>query len=433
VAGAYWYAFSPARYLIAVGPPESPEARLLQSFSTLLDRLGGSVRVRVALVPHPGDAAQALDERRVDLAVVRPDVRLPGNGLTVAILREEAVLILTPSGDKVSSPSDLAGKSIALVSRTDADLPVLRALLDQYDAGSTARIEITPLAELQSVVRANRLQAVVVVASLSDPEARQAAALAAAGFGKAVTLLAVDQAAAMAARNPSFSPIDIPAGALMGKPAVPDEEIKGLAVASRLMARAGLDRGPVSTLTERLFEHRTELAKTAPLAAAMKAPETDAGTSAPIPNHRGALDYFNREQLTFMDRYGDWLWFALFAAGGVSSAFAWVGRLFVRRRRAATDDALDRLAQILAKARKADTRDELSRLAAEADQLVAACVRLARRRTTTTRTMGALMLAIESVRGALNDRRAELAAGASEPGFTPRLKAARRTGSPEAR
>ncbi len=109
-----------------------------------------------------------------------------------------------------------------------------------------------------------------------------------------------------------------------------------------------------------------------------------------------------------MDRYGDWLWFGLFAATGVSSAFAWIGQLFTRRRREVIDEALARLCRIVADARKAETLERLVEISAEVDRLVAICVWRARRRTTNARTISALMLAIDAARSTVRERREEI-------------------------
>jgi hypothetical protein len=45
--------------------------------------------------------------------------------------------------------------------------------------------------------------------------------------------------------------------------------------------------------------------------------------------------------MTFMDRYGEWLWLALFASGGIGSGIAWITQLFVRKRRELVDKVLD--------------------------------------------------------------------------------------------
>jgi hypothetical protein len=215
----------------------------------------------------------------------------------------------------------------------------------------------------------------------------------------------------------------LPPGAISARPAIPDEETKTAAVSYRLMARAALDRGPVSVLTERLFQLRSGIARTEPAINLMKAPDNDTATSSVLPNHRGALDYFNREQQTFMDRYGDWMWFALFAGGGVSSGAAWMARLLVRRRREIVDEVLERLGELMKEARCAQTRDELDALTREIDDLVKTCLSYARQRTTTTRVMSALILAIDSARSAIGDRRAELERAAPAPSAQSRREA----------
>ena len=60
----------------------------------------------------------------------------------------------------------------------------------------------------------------------------------------------------------------------------------------------------------------------------MKAPDIETSTSATLPNHQGAIDYFNREQMTFMDRYGERPWLALFASGGIGRGSTWITQLF---------------------------------------------------------------------------------------------------------
>jgi hypothetical protein len=136
--------------------------------------------------------------------------------------------------------------------------------------------------------------------------------------------------------------------------------------------------------------------------------------------------------MTFMDRYGDLLWLALFASGGLGSGFAWVAQLFVRKRRELVDQVLDRVLCILGEAREAKTTAELDDLSVEIDGLVTHAVRHARRRTTGTKTMSALIVAIDSARAAIADRRRDLLADVKPPTAKetgPRLAPAPRAGT----
>ncbi len=183
-----------------------------------------------------------------------------------------------------------------------------------------------------------------------------------------------------------------------------------------------LDRGPVSKAAQYLFQMRSRLALATPGANQMKAIDTDTATGAALPIHPGAIDYFAREQLTFMDRYGDWLWLAVFSMGGLSSAAAWLLQQFARKRREMIDVLLDRLLRILTDARQATTVRALDDLALELDRLVSLAVRYARNRTTNARAMSALILGIDSARAAIADRRRNIldeASGAAEESIEP--------------
>lgn len=411
IGAAYWSLIGPAHFTVGVAPVKSVETDLIEAFSHTLSDSNRGARLNVRKFERLQDAAHALETREVDLAVVRPDLSLPTNGLTVAILRQEALFILYPAGQKIEKVPDLAGKTIALVTRNGADNAAIGAVLDFYDVSARVRIDRLEEADIAGALSGgSSIAAAAFVATPGDAEARRVARAIANGFGKPVKLLEIGQSEAFSASHPGFAAIKIPAGGLLANPVVPAEEASSIGVSWRLMARAGLDRGPISVLTERLFEGRSALAKVSPVAMTMKAPDSDDATSAVLPNHRGALDYFNREQLTFMDRYGDWMWFGLFAAGGVSSAFAWIGQMFTRRRKEIVDQVLDRLCKILSEARRAQSHEELNALAQEIDRLVAICVRRARRSSAGTRTMNALSMIIEAARDAVRERRAELAA-----------------------
>lgn len=408
IAVAYWKLIGPTRYTIAVAPPQSAETAFIDAFASSLENGRRGVRLSVMREPDLESAARRLESGEAELAIVRPDVSLPANGLTVAILRQEALFILHPAAQKLTGASALKGKALALVSRSEADARAFDALLAFNDVAGAVRVEPVAEGDLQKALADGRVAGVAFVATPGSAEARRIARAVAQAFGKPLSLLALPQGEAFHTWNPAFSAIKIPPGGLLGDPALPAEETDGVAVSWRLMARSGLDRGPISTLTERLFEGRSGLARSSPVALSMRAPDADNATSAILPNHRGALDYFNREQLTFMDRYGDWLWFGLFAATGVSSAFAWIGQLFTRRRREVIDEALSRLCRILADARKADTLERLVEISGEVDRLVAISVWRARRRTTNARTISALMLAIDAARSAVRERREEI-------------------------
>jgi TRAP-type uncharacterized transport system substrate-binding protein len=408
---SYWYYVSPTRLTVAVGPRDGPEARLITAYAEALAERKRYIRLRIVPVDDVKSSAEELQQGKVDLAVVRPDVLLPTNGATVAILREEALVVVAPAASKIADLAGLEKKRLGIVSHHDADLPVIGSVLRQYDLASP-NLTLVPL-DKGMVAEAFASKRIDALAFLAVPVSAEAAeimrAVTAAAQGK-VTVIPIEEGEALALGSPVLSAASIPVGSFGGRPKLPGEDVKTVAVSYRLMARTDLDRVVVSKVAQYLFQMRSRIAHAAPAANLMKAPETETSTSATLPNHQGAIDYFNREQLTFMDRYGDWLWLALFASGGIGSGLAWVSQLFARRRRELLDKVVDRVLCILGEARAAKTPTELDKLAVELDGLVTHAVRHARRRTTGARVMSALIMAIDTARVAIADRRRDLAA-----------------------
>ena len=430
----YWYFVSPTRLKVAVGPRDSAEARLVRSYADALAERRRDIRLTLVDFDDVRQSAEALQQGRVDLAIVRPDVLLPGNGLTVAILREEAVVIIAPAASKIEGFSGLAGKRLGIVTHHEADLPVVTAIAAHYDLAPPA-IALVPLTldEVEAAFTAKRIDALGFVAAPVGQETANVMRVAIKALAGKLSVVPISESQALALKSPALSEATIPVGSLGGRPRLPAEEVKTVGVSYRLMARQEAPRTAISKAAQYLFQMRSRIAQTAPSANLLKAPETETSTSATLPNHPGAVDYFNREQLTFMDQYGDLLWLAVFAAGGLSSGLAWVAQLFVRKRRELVDQVLDRLLCILSEARESKSVHDLKDLSSEIDGLVIHAVRHMRRRTAGNRMMSTLILAIDSARAAIEDRRRDLLdelppVGRDQP---PRPVAARRIGAVE--
>lgn len=431
IAGLYFYWTRPTPLTVAAGPRGTPDARLIEAYAALLDREKRSIRLAVTYQDDVRDAASALQEGRADLAVVRPDVRSPENGLTLAVLRDEALIVAAPEAAGLAELPDLAGKRLGLVARHAADAGLVATLLRYYDLDAAPadaagplgpnQVALVPLAAeaVGASLTGRRVDAVAVVAGPASPAAAALArAVEGASRDRKVGFVTIPDGEAIAQRTPEIPAVTIPGGSFGGRPKRPEEELKTVGVSYRLMARDDMRRETAAAVTQYLFEKRTRLGAQAPSANLLKAPEFDSAataTSARLPNHPGAVDYFQREQLTFFQAYGDWVYLAMFGGGSVFSAMAWLGQRLRRKRRALVDVVLDRLMDILAEARDSTTVAALDERALEIDSLVLHAVRYARHRTTDTRTMSALILAIDSARSAVADRRRSLG-GEAEPG-----------------
>ncbi len=433
-AVAFWFT-RPTTLSVAVGPRHGAEMRLMQAYARALVRAREDIRLRIVPFDDVRDSAAALQAGRADLAVVRPDAALPDNGLTVAILHDAAVILAAPAASGIATLPDLAGKRVGVVLQHEADVPLVRHVLDFYnlmagEGGGGAALVPLGAGEIAEAYAQGRIDAVAVVATPASALALGVVnATAAADRDGKVVVLPVPDGEAITQRLPELDAIEVPAGSFGGRPKRPEEVVSTVGTSYRLMAREGLARDIASSVTQHLFELRSRLARSARSANLMKAPDFDdavGATSARLPNHPGAVDYFQREQQTFFDRYEDMIYLVAFCGGGLGSAFAWLAQRLARKQREATDMALDRLIDLLTEARAAETTADLDGLALEIEALVVRVVRHTRRKTVDSRTMGALMLALDATRAAVIDRRRHLREGgasASSPGRLP-LRAA---------
>ena len=173
------------------------------------------------------------------------------------------------------------------------------------------------------------------------------------------------------------------------------------------MARSTLSRTVAAEATQHLFEMRTLLAEATPAANDVLHPAYDTtvgATSARQPIHPGAIDYYEREQESFIERYESWIYFVAIFGGGLGSVVAWLRQRVGRIRRERIEVATRRLLEIRSNARGETDASKLDGMAAETDDLAAGIARHAMRRTTEPRTLAAATFAVDAARSTVARR-----------------------------
>ncbi|GJE40024.1 TAXI family TRAP transporter solute-binding subunit [Methylobacterium persicinum] len=418
---AVWYLLRPTTLIIAVAPRDGTEPGLIKAYADALDEGGEGIRLRIISFDDVRESAAALQDGRADLAVVRPDVLMPTNGLTLAILRDQAMIVVSPEPSGIKTFAKLGGRRLGIGTQKDADYSLLKNLLSYHGlamdtavAGGPpgpATVQLVPVDEaaLPAAFRERRIDAFLSIIAPSAPKAIAlvGAVRSVARDGK-IEFVAVEDDDAIIERFPRLQAVTIPGGLFAGRPKLPADDVKTVGASYRLMARATLSRVVAADITQQIFEKRTAAARQTDAAEYVLAPAyetTVAATSARIPIHPGAIDYYEREQHGFVERYGDTLYLLGALAGGLVSVLAWLRQRLTSLRRERIDDVMDRLLEITGQARSLKDPAAIEALTVEVDGLATDVVRYAREREPDPRTMSAVTIAIDTARATIHDCR----------------------------
>jgi TRAP transporter TAXI family solute receptor len=439
-AVATYYLTRPTTLTIAVAPKGGSEPALLQAYADELGRRKLGIRLRVISFDGVRESAEALKAGKADLAVVRPDVALPGNALTLVVLRELSAFVATTSNSGIKSFSDLAGKRLGMLASRTADRILVGTLVAHHDlelltepqsvALSKKAVALVPLeeADVGSALRQHQIDALMMVTTPTSPIAKRLVSLVKdESEDEEIALFGVPDSAAVLARWPRLQAVTLPAALFGGNPRLPAEDVATVGSSYRLVARADLSRSLAAEVTQHLFEMRSALADTVPAADAISHPayeDTADATSAHLPIHPGAIDYHEREQETFIERYESWIYLVAILAGGVGSTLAWLRQRLGRIRRERIEVATSRLLELRAAACQETDIERLGAMAAEVDDLAASIARQALNRPTEPRMLGAANVAIDATRSTVRramsqkDKPAHIAS-ADAPGASP--------------
>jgi TRAP-type uncharacterized transport system substrate-binding protein len=424
LAGASLYFFQKPSDLVVAVERNSADEAVMAAMAQKLARDRASVRLKPLAVEGLADSARAVEQGRADLAVVRSDLTMPTNSASLLVMHSDYALFIAPAKNELTNVIQLKDHKIGVL----RDIPALRdaahpglldAIFAQYDLAADATT-IVPLTQA-GITRALADGTVDVILAVGVPEGgplpEAIAAVAAAGRGDPVFII-IDEAKAIAERQPAFESLEMVRGVFPGRPPRPAKTIETLSASTRLVARSSLPDDVAANLTRLMLAARPELAARLPLANQIKAPSTD--KDAALPAHPGAAAYIDDEQETFFDKYSDAIYIAALCLSALGTAAAALASRIRVNRRNPEEIVLARLVEIVKASRDADAAT-LDTLENEADGLLATSLAPeVMRQKTEAQRVDALRMAFEHARHVLKERR-KTVGEPTRPVFGPRI------------
>ncbi|MFL5101796.1 MAG: TAXI family TRAP transporter solute-binding subunit [Xanthobacteraceae bacterium] len=432
-AAALYFASQPTILKVAVGPPNSEDLRVIQTIAQHFARERTAIRLRPIIKDGAAQSAAALDSGEADLAVVRRDVAMPQAGQAVAILRKNLVMFVAPAPaaaagkakrgkkaaakeeetKKIEKIEDLAGRRLAVVGRSPANISLLKVILTQYGI-PPEKVEVVQIdtADVGTKIRESRTDAIMLVGPVGSRITAEAVA-AAMRDKEAPTFIPVDAAEAIAQRVAVYESTEIAAGAFGGAPQKPPEAVETIGFSHYIVARRSLDESTAGEFTRLLLGARQSLSAELPAIGKIEPPDTEKGAAVAV--HPGAAAFIDGEQKSFFERYNDWIYYGLMLLSFVGSAMAWLMNYSKVDDHAKKLTLLDRLLEVMQEARQASTLDTLEQLQTEADAILQATIRQVENQNLDQTVLQAFSLTLEQTRGAIAERRASLMAAPAQP------------------
>src|SRR5258706_967093 len=235
-AGALYYALRPVTLRIAVGPPGSDDHRLIQAMAKAFANDGRAVRLSPITTDGAVEALALLGAAKADLAVARGDLEMPADAQTVAIVRNNFVVLWSPSGlagkgskkqpaAKIKELADLAGHRVGVIGRTPANVALLRVILDGSGVAPDL-VAVTQFAtdQTEELARDPTLDAFMAVGPLDSKITSHALAATARARGEP-KFLAIDASDAIGLKEPRYESEEIPPRVFKANPAWPDDKV----------------------------------------------------------------------------------------------------------------------------------------------------------------------------------------------------------------
>lgn len=403
-AGAGYFAYRsysiPVTLTVATGSIDGDTAKVLSAIGARMTATNAPVRLKVIDKGTAPEAAAAFAAGQTDLAIVRADARNIPEARTVVLITHVVTLLIALPGQSIDDVEGLKGKTVGVVGAA-VNQSVVSAISKEYDL-ERAKVNFrdVPLHELTQTLKGKQIQALLVVMPISE---KYLAILRGLWPRNAkFKLIAIDAAGAIAAVHPSFDSYDLPKGSIRGSPAIPDDDLTTLRVPLYLVANKKVGDDTISALTKAVMDSRRELMSEYPLLAQIASPGTD--KDAFIPIHTGAAAYFDGDQKTFFDKYGDQIFYGSMLLGTLTSLMAGAWK-YMTKNADAPEGPLSRLSGMVDQVGQAGSDSELDALERGIDEILATELQRPPDQESNDGQMAALSLMIRRLEHLIEQRR----------------------------
>jgi TRAP transporter TAXI family solute receptor len=422
-AGALFYVLRPATLRIAVGPDGSDDHKVIEAAAAAFASESRTVRLSVITTGGAAEALGLLGAGKAQLAVGRGDLEMPADAQVVAVLRKNFVVLWSPSERAgrtskkrpaaIKEISDLAGHRVGVIGRTPANAALLRVILSASGVEAD-KVAVTQFGtdQIEELARDPTLDAFMAVGPLDSKITSSAIAATARARGKP-KFLAIDASEAIALKHPRYESEEIPPSVFNAEPAWPDDKVETISVNHLIMAQKALSETTVAAFFRQLFAVRQVIAREAPGVAHIAKPDTE--RDAELQVHRGAAAVIDGTERTFLDRYGDYFWFALLLLSAIGSAVAWLRHYLNRDERDENTGHRNRILAMVSEVRTAESDQKLFAMQREVDVIIGQTLECYDDGAIEEEELAAFGLVLELFDHAVVERRAALRAGTLEP------------------
>ena len=364
----YRYITQPTTLTIATGSLDGDLPRIISAMAQRMASANAPIRLKVVEKATASEAAKEFAAGNVDLVIARADLVDLSIARAVLAVTHGVVLIVVPPGSPIEGMDDLRGKMVGVIS-ADTNRQVIAAITKEYalDSAKVSFKNLTP-ADVPQAFQTKQIQALLVVLPLSEKYIAMLRDIFPRNAKASLGLVPIESAGAIEEVSPPFKSYELPKGTLRGSPPVPDDDLTTLRVPYFLVANKNLSDDAVTALTKAMMEARRELVGEFPLLAQVMAPSTDKDAYVPI--HPGAAAFFDGDEKTIFDKYGDQFFYGSMLLGTLMSVLAAIWKFMTRDMGKPDERPSIRLYALVGKINEAKSESELSAIEQEIDGIL---------------------------------------------------------------
>jgi TRAP-type uncharacterized transport system substrate-binding protein len=362
----YRYYTRPVSLTVAVGSIDGEAFKAMSAIASRLAAINAPERFKVVDTGTAVAAARAFAEGKADLAVVRGDVGDLSKGGAVVVVARMVALIIAPPGSSIDSIAALKGRTVGVIGG-EANAKLVDILSKEYGLVRAKTFKDVALADIRHALQSKEISAVLVVIPLSEKYLSLVRGFFQQNSKTSPVLVSIDSAGAIAEAERAYESFDVPKGTLRAAPPVPDDDLTTLRTSLYLVANKKLSSDLIATLTQTIMRVRRDLLVEQPIFAQITSPSTDADANVPL--HPGAAAFYNGNQQSFMDEYGNWIYLTPMILGGIATVLAGAWK-FLGIGQSESEAPLDSLYALTRRIRKADTPAELVSIEDEIDNIL---------------------------------------------------------------